>query len=181
MKSFPTLQTERLVLRELRMTDAGAIFANLSDAKTMEYFGMDPLTRLEQVEPIIEKNLQTYAEDRGIRWAITFREEDRLIGTIGYHHIDRAWFRSEIAYELNRSLWGKGVMREALLAVLPYGFDQMNLNRIEGLVSPENVGSLRLLEKSGFTKEGVLKEYMYFGGRFHDAVVYALLKSEFEA
>ncbi len=181
VKSFPTLQTERLVLRKLRQTDADDFFANFSDEETMRYFGMEPLTQLEQAVQTIEGRLQAFEEDRAIRWAITFREEDRLIGTIGFHRFDRESSRAEVGYELNRSLWGKGVMSEALQAALGYGFDQLNLNRIEGLVSPENVGSLRVLEKGGFTQEGILRAYMFFGGRYHDSVMFSMLKSEFEA
>ncbi|TCP55483.1 ribosomal-protein-alanine N-acetyltransferase [Tumebacillus sp. BK434] len=181
LKAMPLIETERFWLRELRLSDAEDFFANLSDEETMRYYGMTPLTELETAVEMIKSRELARQENRSLRWAIARKEDDRLIGSIGFHHWEPQTFRAEIGYEINREYWGTGVATEAVRAALHCGFGEMGLNRIEALASPENPASIRVLEKAGFQKEGVLKEYMYFHDRFHDAVMLALLKREYQA
>lgn len=180
LKAMPIFETERFLLREIRVSDTDDYYANLSDEETMRYFGMAPLTEREKAVEMIESRDLARQENRAVRWAIARKEDDRLIGTIGYHHWDVGAFRAEVGYEINRAYWNQGIATEALRAVLRCGYGEMGLNRIEALASPENPGSLRVLEKAGFRKEGVLQEYMHYNDRFHDAVMMALLKRDYQ-
>jgi ribosomal-protein-alanine N-acetyltransferase len=83
-----------------------------------------------------------------------------------------------VGYELAREAWGQGYMRETLLAVLGFGFVQMQLNRVEAQVHPDNVASLKLVERLGFVREGLLREAGWWGGQAQDLVQFSLLRRE---
>lgn len=88
--------------------------------------------------------------------------------------------RAELGYELSKDYWGKGIMKEALQAIIPFGFDEVGIHRIQASVFPENQASIHLLENLGFQKEGIFQEYIYVKHRnvWEDCVVLALLKSQ---
>ena len=174
---FPTLETERLILREIIKEDTEGIFACFSNDDVTRYYGQETLQNLEQAENFIEFFQKNYHDKRGIRWAIERKEDKGIIGTIGFN----AWLpkhkRAEIGYELHPNYWRKGYTSEAVLAVLTYGFDVMELTRIGAVVFKENEASQNLLTKIGFQEEGILKKYMYQNGVAHDTYVYSLLKA----
>lgn len=173
---FPTLETERLILREITKEDREGIFAYFSNDDVTRYYGQETLQNLKQAEDIIGLFRKNYHDKRGIRWAIERKEDKGIIGTIGFN----AWLpkhkRAEIGYELHPNHWRKGYISEAVLAVLAYGFDVMELTRVGAIVFKENEASQNLLTKIGFQEEGTLKKYMYQNGVAHDTYVYSLLK-----
>jgi ribosomal-protein-alanine N-acetyltransferase len=109
----------------------------------------------------------------GITWGITLANDDLLIGTIGFWRIEVENFRAEIGYLLDKTQQGKGLMSEAIRAVVKYGFEEINLHSIEGRVDPKNEASLRILEINGFEREGLLKENYFFEGKFEDSVIFS--------
>ena len=112
------------------------------------------------------------------RWVIVRKADVQAIGTCGFHRWNKQHRRAEIGYDLARSAWRQGFMTEALTAVLEHGFAWMQLNRIEGLVHTENEASIRLLERLGFQKEGLLRQYFRQGDNYHDHWLLALLRTE---
>lgn len=176
--TFPTLETERLVLRQIKACDVEALFETFSSEEAMLYFGMYPFTDKAQAEQLIENFQKGFEQDRMIRWAIVIKASDQVIGTCGFHAYSKANDRTEVGFEINPVYQGKGYMTEALKCILDYGFENMGWHRIEGLVYPENIASQRTLEKQGFTKEGLLRDYMVFRKKHQDLLMYSLLKGE---
>jgi len=179
MDNFPTLHTQRLLLREIVRSDAPALFAIHGNSELMRWFGTDPLPDLQAAEALID----TFAGWRklpnpGTRWAMQLRSEPRLIGTCGLFNWHRSWKKCTIGFELATAFQGKGLMREALSAILSWGFDEMALNRVEAQVHPLNLASLRLVRSMGFVQEGCLREAGYWGGTFHDMLQFSLLRRE---
>jgi ribosomal-protein-alanine N-acetyltransferase len=119
-----------------------------------------------------------YTKKEGIRWVIVTKKDNEVIGTCGYNNHVKKSSRGEIGYELGREYWGNGYASEAVKEILKYGFKTMHLNRIEAFVVPEAIKSINLLEKLGFKKEGMLKEYGYWHGRYWDENIYSLLKRD---
>ncbi|WP_422660578.1 GNAT family N-acetyltransferase [Paenibacillus sp. EC2-1] len=115
---------------------------------------------------------------QGIRWGITLRSEDRVIGTCGFFNWSKKHYKAEIGYELSPEYWSRGYMTEVLESAIDFGFKDLGFNRIQALIHPENVKSRGLLEKSGFTEEGLLNEYYFKKNRFVDAVIFSKLKKE---
>lgn len=175
--TFPTLETERLVLRAPRADDAPDIFRIMSDERVVRYFGIPPMHSLEQAVRRVEIFQSSFAAHEGIRWAITMRGEDRLIGTLGFWRLIKAHLRAEVGYELAPERWGQGIMPEALGAVLRFGFTAMGLHSVEAQIDPANNGSRRVLEKLGFVQEGYFRESYYHPeeDRFSDTAVFSLL------
>jgi ribosomal-protein-alanine N-acetyltransferase len=111
-----------------------------------------------------------------IQWAMSLKTDNKLIGTIGYHIIDKDNHRAEIGYMLHPLQWNKGLMSEAIQAVVDYGFNELGLHSIEARINPANEASSKILQKYGFIKEGYFKENYFFEGRFYDSEIYSLLK-----
>ena len=177
---FPQLETQRLLLRQVRPTDAQAIFDYFADPAVTRYYNLDTFISLSQAERMVDSFRRSYREKQAIRWGIVRkRAPERLLGTCGYHHWARHFFKAEIGYELARPFWGQGIMTEALTAMIRMGIARMDLNRIEALVMRGNDASLRLLRKLGFREEGVLRQYGYWKGAFHDLHMMALLQQDF--
>jgi ribosomal-protein-alanine N-acetyltransferase len=175
--TFPTLETERLVLRAPRAEDALDIFQIMSDERVVRYFGAPPMASLERAALRVKSFEEDFAAHNGIRWAITLRGEDRLLGTLGFWRLIKEHMRAEVGYELAPEQWGKGIMPEALGAVLRFGFTAMGLHSVEAQIEPPNTGSRRVLEKLGFVQEGYFRENYYHPeeGRFSDTAVFSLL------
>jgi [ribosomal protein S5]-alanine N-acetyltransferase len=174
---FPGLTTERLLLRSIERTDAPEILFLRSDELVMQYIDREKTKTLEEAEIFIDK-IKTAAEtNEGIMWAITLIDKPTvLIGTIGFWRLIKQHYRAEVGYMLHPDHWNKAIMREALQAVIRYGFEQMKLHSIEAHINPDNVASGALLEKCGFTREAYFKEDFYFRGKFIDSAVYSLLE-----
>ncbi len=175
---FPCLTTNRLQLRQIQVSDAQDIFARLSDEEAMQYYGHEPHRSFSQTHALIEEIQAAYARRAAIRWGVTLKEDDRTIGTCGFHHFDEGFHRAETGYELGRAFWGKGIMSEAVAAILSYGFSEMGLHRIEAIIDIANERSKGLLLKLGFTYEGNLRQRYAFRDGFEDEHYFGLLKHE---
>lgn len=172
---FPNLETERLVLRRVNENDANEIFALRSNPETMKYIPRplaksidDALEHIALIDAKIESN-------EGINWAITYKDNPKLIGIIGHYRIKPEHFRAEVGYMLLPEYYRKGIISEAIKEVVNYGFNEMKLHSIEAIIDPENFGSARVLEKNNFVKEAHLKENEFYEGRFLDTVIYSIL------
>jgi [ribosomal protein S5]-alanine N-acetyltransferase len=175
---FPTFHTERLTLRELNPADAEAVFAFLSDPEVSRFLSAGPHRSLVQTHQTIDFLASLFPHQEGVRWAITLKGVETVIGTCGLHAWDSFSMRAEVGYELARPYWGQGLMREAIRAVLTYGFTQMNLRRIAAIVLVGNIASARFLEKLGFQREGLTRQYELVNGEFKDVWRFALLSGD---
>ena len=180
-QDFPRLETERLSLRQLHFSDAKALFAILSDEEVTRFYDDDPFTEILQAREQLEAWENGFRAKRIIRWGITLRENNHLIGTCGYYGFHRLHAYASIGYELAQSYWRQGIMTEALNAIIGFGFRDIDLNRIQAVVMPKNKGSEKMLEKMGFQKEGILREYENWGKKGHvDVSMFSVLRQEYD-
>ena len=172
---FQNLETERLVLRRVVNNDLKEVIALRSNPETMKYIPR-PLVKTDQdgLDHIAMINDKIEANE-GINWAITLKDNPQLIGLIGHYRMKPEHHRSEIGYMILPEFNGKGIVTEAIKAVVKYGFETMKLHSIEAVIDPENLASAKVLEKNGFVKEAHLKENEFFEGRYLDSVIYSLL------
>jgi ribosomal-protein-alanine N-acetyltransferase len=176
--TFPSLETSRLLLRPLNADDLDFVFQHFSNPVISRYLlDEEPITTREQAQAIIDFYLAPGPRPYN-RWLIVRKLDQLPIGTCGFHRWQKAHQRAEIGYDLAQSAWKQGVMTEALNTVLQFGLEHMQLNRIEALVYPDNNASIRLLERLGFRKEGMLRQYFRQGGVYYDHWLMALLRSE---
>jgi [ribosomal protein S5]-alanine N-acetyltransferase len=179
--SFPVLKTERLILRELNRADAADVLVFRGDPIVQKYD--DPVIHSEaEAQSFIEELHDEYAAQRGINWAVTLSGPEVVVGIFSLHHWDAYHRRAEAGYGLARTYWGLGIGSEALRAILRFGFDQLNLNRIYARTIADNHESVRLLERMGFQREGTFRKHSWEDdGTFHDSAMYGLLWDEFSA
>ncbi|RKS93950.1 ribosomal-protein-alanine N-acetyltransferase [Flavobacterium limicola] len=172
---FPNLETERLFLRRVNSNDIKEIFELRSNPETMKYIPRplvktdeDALEHIAMIDSKIDSN-------EGINWAITLKDNPKLIGVIGHYRIKPENYRAELGYMLLPEYHGKGIVSEAVKEAVKYGFQVMKLNSLEAIIDPDNYASAKVLEKNGFVKEAHLKEYEFYEGRFLDTVIYSIL------
>ena len=175
---FPELKTKRLLLRKMKDTDAPELLFLRSDEKVMQYIGREKTKTVEEAEGFIQTINASVDANESIMWAIALADNPAtMIGTICYWNILKDHYRAEAGYILHPDYWNKGMMKEALQAVIDFGFTEMKLHSIEGHINPDNIVSGILLEKCGFTREAYFKENFCFRGKFFDSAVYSLLAS----
>lgn len=179
--AFPTLYTRRLVLRELHLRDAEDLFAIRGDPLVTRYNSGPAYERVEQAADLITAIQRAYEDHDEIRWAITFRGMQEVIGICGYNYWVRRDARGSIGYDLARVWWGRGIMTEAVNAIVQFGFEKLQLNRIEADTDARNPASGRVLEKAGFIQEGHQREHFYDSGAYQDLLLYGLLRRDYEA
>ena len=177
--TFPCLVTERLILRDLRHSDVADVLIFRGDPIVQKYD--DPIIHTEaEAQAFIDELNAEFKNQEGISWAVTFKEQDVVVGAFGLHYWNQYHRRAEAGYGLARVYWGQGIGSEALRAIVQFGFDQMNLNRIYARTIADNHESVRLLERLGFQREGIQRKHSWEDdGRFHDSAIYGLLADEF--
>ena len=179
---FPELETERLRLRQFRLDEADqlGLFQLFSDDRVTRYYNINSFTEIAQAQSMLRRRYDKFWHGKGIRWAITLKEDDALIGSCGFNSLSRKKKEGELGYELARPFWNQGIMTEAIRAATDYGFTQQALSRIEAWIIPENRASANLLIKLGFQSEGVLERKGYWDGRFHDLELFSMLAEQWE-
>ncbi len=174
---FPELETERLLLRRLTLTDAPDIFFLRSDQAVLKYLSKEPVANMKEAEDFIARINNDIDKNDAIMWAIVLKENPvKVIGTICFWRIQKEHFRAELGYVLDPGYWRKGIMKEAILKTLDYGFSTLGLHSAEARINPENIPSASVLESTGFVREAFYKEDFYFCGKFENTAVYSRLQ-----
>ena len=174
---FPVLTTGRLVLRQIDNGDADEMFYLRSDEQIMKYICRPRPKHMDDILQLIQKIRNMIASNEGIGWAMTLKDDNKLIGHISLHVLIKEHYRAEVGYMMHPGHYGKGIMDEALKAVLDYGFNTIGLHSIEANVSPDNTASRKLLERNEFKQEAHFKENFYWEGEFLDSIIYSRLKT----
>jgi len=176
----PTIELDGARLRPLRAADAAALCAYLREPAVTELTSY-PEVSLPLVEGIIERARSRWAADEPSKWGIALQQDDQLVGTCGFNEWSQAHRWAELAYDLAQPHWGKGLMRQAVAAVLQWTYRQDLVDRVHAYVRVDNRRSQRLLECSRFVREGCMRSYRVCRGQPHDFYIYSLLRSDWAA
>lgn len=175
---LPTIDTNRISLRWISEADVDDFFAIYSNPEVMRYWSTPPLANREAAANLIEKIHADWKRRAILKWGIARRTDNQLIGSLTLFNLDFTHRRAEIGYALGRDHWGQGYMNEALMAVLRFAFEELDLHRIEADVDPRNTASIKAVERLGFQREGYLRERWQVSGEIQDAYFYGLLRRE---
>ena len=179
---IPKLETERLLLRRIIMDDHRDWLEVWNSPGVLDYLiDFDDAPREEVAYEIVEWADRIIADNTGIRWAITLKLADRMIGSCGFHLYNPVDRRVEIGYELHSGYWRQGIMSEATQAVTQFCFDRLGVHRVEADVVEGNVASAALLKKVGFTLEGVWRDRVRKRGGFQSLWQFGMLEPEYRA
>ncbi|WP_462252438.1 GNAT family N-acetyltransferase [Ferruginibacter sp.] len=176
---FPEIITERLLLSSIQKEDAPELLLLRSSEKVMEYIDKERTKTLEETAALIKRITDDEINNEGITWKISVKENPgKLIGSIGFWRIIKPHYRAEVGYMLHPDFWKTGLMKEALQAVIDFGFNTIHLHSIEAHINPGNAASAGLLEKLNFVREAYFKEDYFFRGKFLDSAIYSLLNKK---
>lgn len=175
------LVSNRLVLRRITLDDAKDIFEYAADGEVSRFVTWEQHRSIEDTLAFLNIVIQKYNNKQPSEWAIVEKQSNKLIGMCGWVYVNENHRRAEIGYVLSRKYWNQGYMSEVVSQILEFGFNTLNLNRIEARCYAENTASERVMQKAGLRYEGLLREQMIIKGSNVDIKMYALLKKEWNS
>jgi ribosomal-protein-alanine N-acetyltransferase len=177
-ETLPVLLTERLRLRMLCADDVAALFEIFGDPDVMRYWSSPPLEDVDAARVLFEEIRRHFAARTLFQWGVARKDDDRVIGTATLFHIDHDHRRGEIGAAIARAHWGAGLGNEAVGALIRFAFEDLDFHRLEADPDPNNLASIRMIERQGFKREGYLRERYFLDGKPQDALYYGLLRRE---
>ncbi|MBR4080301.1 MAG: GNAT family N-acetyltransferase [Clostridia bacterium] len=175
---LPMLETPRLILRPMKMSDAQDIFAYSKDPEVARHVLWEAHRSISDARLYLRYMLRQYRNGLPSSYGIILKETGRLVGTIGFMWYNEEHASTEVGYSLARHLWNQGLMTEALGAVLDMAFDLMHVNRVEAMHDAANPASGRVMEKCGMRREGTLRQKVFNKGRYVDVALYAIVAKD---
>ena len=175
----PTLYTERLVLRKIAITDAEDMFSYSSNEALTRYLLWDPHPDLFYTEHYVRYLQDRYAVGDFYDFAVVLKATGRMIGTVGFTSFDLPNRSAEIGYVIAPDCQGKGYATEAVTRILSFGFCECELERISAVCMKGNLASLRVMEKCGLKKEGLLRSAVFAKGSMRDVHLSAITKKDY--
>jgi len=171
------LQTKRLFLRPIAVSDAPALFEARGDAEVMHYWDWPEQKDVAAVEQIFAEHIPELANETTKWWAVALSPDGPAIGECDLSEIDTHHGRAEVGFLFARRHWGQGYAREAMERVIDYGFSDLGLRRLWARFHDGNEASKRLLEKLGFKYEGRLRSHIVRDGARRDCLIYGRLRA----
>jgi ribosomal-protein-alanine N-acetyltransferase len=175
------LETERLILREVKEEDWQSVHEYGSDPEVVRYLTFGPNTE-DETKAFISRVLANQKEQPRLSYscALVIKSTNKLIGICAIHVVSVENREGEIGYGLNRVYWKKGYMTEAARRVVMFGFHELGLHRIYATCEPANTRSYRVMEKIGMKREGYLREHKLMKGTWRDSLLYSVLACDYE-
>ena len=177
--NLPRIETKRCILRKFTKNDIDDLYEYASDNEVTQFLSWDTYKSINMAVDYIENVLLKYSKNEIAPWGIEWIENSKLIGSIDFVKYDEKNFSAEIGYVLNKKYWNKGIMTEVLKEIVEFGFDEMNLVRIETRLDSMNVASERVMQKNGLKYEGTLRKKEFLKNKFIDVKYYSILKDEY--
>jgi len=172
------IETEKTILRPIELNDNKKIFSYRSDSETNKYQGWIPKT-VKDVNEFISKNPKEFnIPETWFQLVILDKKTKMIIGDVGIHFIDN--YQIEIGCTLDKKYHGKGFATETLKGVVEHLFNKLDKHRIVTSIDPQNIDSIKLVERLGFRKEAHFKKSLLINGEWVDDIVYAILKTEWK-
>ena len=179
MKTFPEIQTENYLLRQIDAGDLENIYSGLSNGDVVKYYDIS-FGSLEETKEQMAWYAELEKTGKGIWWAISSKDRKIFFGAVGYNNRHADYKKADFGFWLLPEFWGNGVLRETVPKVCEYGFKVLKLNRIEAQVESENKACKSLMLKVNFKHEGTLREYEIKNRQFIDLEIYSKLRSDME-
>ena len=176
------IETERLILRKFEYSDSSSMLKNwIADEKIQSLYSEPTYKTEEAVKELLTKYITSYEKEDYYRWAVIDKETNECIGQIAYFLVDSKNHFAEIEYCIGAEFQCRGFATEATKAVIKYGFEQMNLHKVQICTKTINIPSKRVIEKCGFTYEGILRDYFYMNGEYIGRLYFSILRSEYQS
>lgn len=175
---FTDIWTERLHIRKMVVSDSPSLFQIWSEPEVTRYMNIENFTNECEAIDIIGQLDKLANKNKAIRYSIIELKSNEIIGSCGFNYIDHENLKTEIGYDLRKKSWGKGYAQEAISALLDYAFHTLHLYRVEAKVEPDNIKSIKVLQKLNFVFEGTLRKTEKLKDRFIDINIYSRLRTD---
>jgi ribosomal-protein-alanine N-acetyltransferase len=179
-KNLPSVETKRLILRKLKVSDADDIYEYAKNPEVSRYTIWKRHKSPAVSRGFIKYVLSEYRKGIPESWGMVLKENNKFIGTCGFNKYRPCFKSAEIGYAMSRDYWGKGLMTEAVKAVIGFGFKKLGLHRISANAMPANKGSERVMKKCGMKYEGLQRGAIFAKGKYHNLRVYSILAHEWK-
>ena len=177
-----TITTDRLILRRFEYSDTDSMLRNwIADEKVQSMYSEPVYSTEDEVKELLDKYIGSYEKDDYYRWAVIEKESGECIGQIAYFLVDSKNHFAEIEYCIGSEFQCRGYATEAAKAVIEYGFDKINLHKVQICTKTINQKSRRVIEKCGLTFEGTLRDYFFMNGEYVGRHYFSMLREEYEA
>jgi RimJ/RimL family protein N-acetyltransferase len=177
--NLPTLQTERLILRKVQPEDLDDLHEIYSDPEVVRYVSCELDSSKADTKKWLDWRLNNAKEGIPVPWAVVRKDTNEMIALAGFCGLDAKNAAAELMINVKRVHWNQGYAKEVLKTIFQYGFESMGLNRIFSMIHPDNEASIRLHEKLGFLRIGMIPECKYYRGYFRDRIIFTLQKSSY--
>ncbi|OAH59241.1 MULTISPECIES: GNAT family protein [Bacillaceae] len=172
------LRTERLYLRKMTEADSPCLFKIWSNPDVTKFMNIENFSGENQAKEMINFLNELSAQNKAMRYTIIEAKTNQILGSCGFNTLDYENMKAEIGYDLDSTFWGNGYGTEAVSCLVDYAFEHLNFIRIEAKVEPENLNSIKVLQKLGFTFEATLRKSEKSKDRFIDLNTYSRLKTD---
>lgn len=176
---IPTIETDRLILRKILIDDVEDMHEYSKESSVTQYLTWSPHVDVAYTLEYVNYLQSRYRSGDFFDWGVVLKETGKMIGTCGFTRFDYANNSAEIGYVLNPDYYGQGIATEASGRVIRFGFEMLDLNRIECRYIIGNDASRRVMEKNGMTFEGVRREGMLIKGTYRDIGICSILREDF--
>ncbi len=170
---FPTIISDKILLREIAESDADSLFSYLSDVEMMKYTSSTVHSSINDTQMLVRKLRSSFYEKKGVAWIVEEVENSCVIGNIGLFYVSADSRKAGIGFNISTSYSNKGYATNALAKILQYGIMELGLIRIEATCRIENIASARVMEKAGMAFEGVLRNYSRKEERYYDVKMFS--------
>ncbi|SFW43534.1 GNAT family N-acetyltransferase [Ruminococcus flavefaciens] len=176
-----TITTDRLILRKFEYSDDDSMLRNwIADEKIQSMYSEPVYSTKEEVKELLDKYIGSYERPDYYRWAVIEKASGECIGQIAYFLVDSKNHFAEIEYCIGAEFQCRGYATEATKAVIAFGFDRINLHKVQICTKTINKPSRRVIEKCGFTYEGTLRDYFFMNGEYVGRHYFSILREEYE-
>lgn len=180
-KKMPQFDGERIYLRKISLSDTADMYEYSKDSEVTKYLLWEEHSSMSVTGMYLLSLQKDYLKGKHSEWAIIYKPDNKMIGTVGFTRIDSENLIGELGYVISRSYWGMGIAKEAAEILLSLGFDYLELERIEIRYMAENLASGRVGEKLGMKYEGTLRRSMLVKGKFRDISLSSILREEYRS
>lgn len=172
---FPIIKTDRFLLRQFEESDLQNVFNGLSNPDVIKYYGIS-YDNLEAAKEQISWFAELEDNGTGIWWAICSPDNNIFYGAGGFNNLIEKYRKAEVGFWLLPEFWSQGIMSEVMPVICNYGFNKLNLHRIEAYVETENTSCIKVINKLGFRQEGVMVDCEIKNGKFVSLQIYAIFE-----
>lgn len=169
---FHSLKGNNIYFKKISKDDVKSIHDYASDKEVSRFIGWELTDNLHETDLLVDKFIKNELEETHLYASVVLEKTNLVIGTIIIFNFNEQSNQAEIGYVFNKKYWGKGYGSESLRMATDFAFKFLKLHKLHAIVTEDNIGSSRILEKNGYQQEGKLKDHFFIEDKYYDALIF---------